>query len=309
MFVGEHTGEPNAATVNPLRTGSAGSPMHVEFAAIDKTVHRIASSDTIWSVGNGRLPGLAPRSERSDRITEILNLLVDSLPIRRRVLAVGDQIHGAGDPLVHLHVLHAGAVKVVNASAEGRAQIFSLNFRGDWLGFDGIAAGRYASAAVAIDVGEVWTLRYSELLAACAERPRLLGALHGEMSRALTRTLATMLTLRKRSAVSRVASFLCHCADSLAERGQRSDQIVLRMSRAEIGDYLGMTLESVSRGLSALVRSQVIGSSQRRRRDIMILDLAALTDFTCIEDDPQSPPRRVDDRVVSRRQRVVVGSA
>ena len=277
----------------------------MESAAIDKTVHRIDPGDPIWPVGIGPLVRPAPRSERSDRITEILNLLVDSLPIRRRVLAVGDQIHGAGDPLVHLHVLHAGAAKVVNASAEGRAQIFSLNFRGDWLGFDGIATGRYACAAVAVDVSEVWALRYSELLTACAERPRLLSVLHGEMSRSLTGCLATMLTLRTRSAAARVASFLCHCADSLAERGQRSDQIVLRMSRAEIGDYLGMTLESVSRGLSALTRSQVIGFEQTGRRDIMILDLPALIDFSRFEGDPQRSARRADDNVVSRRKRSV----
>jgi CRP/FNR family transcriptional regulator len=282
--------------------------MHFEFAAIDRTVHRIASGDTIWSVGNGRQPGPAPGSKKAGRIAEMLSLLVDSLPIRRRVLGVGDQIYGAGDPLVYLYVLHAGTVKVVNASADGRGQIVSLNFRGDWLGFDGIATGRYACAAVALDVGEVWALRYDELLAACAARPRLLNALHGEMSRSLTRSLGAMLTLRTRSAVSRVASFLFHWADSLAERGQRSDQIVLRMTRAEIGDYLGMTLESVSRGLSALARNKVIGFDQRRRRDILILDLPALTHFTCSRGDPQRSSGRPDDKLVNRHQRAVMDS-
>jgi len=78
---------------------------------------------------------------------------------------------------------------------------------------------------------------------------------------------------------ARVADFLRYWAESLAGRGLRADQITLRMSRAEIGNYLGMTLESVSRALSGLARSKVIRFTEKGRRDILIPDLQALTRF------------------------------
>jgi CRP/FNR family transcriptional regulator len=214
------------------------------------------------------------------------------MPLRRRVLAVGDHVYSAGENLVYLYVLNAGAVKVVNTSAEGRGQIVSLNFRGDWLGFDGVATRRYLCDVVALDAGEVWTLRYDELLEACAARPPLLAVLHAEMSRSLTRSLDAMLSQRTLSVVSRVATFLRNWT-LLAERGQRSDQIALRMTRAEIGDYLGMTLESVSRSLSALARHKVIEFDKKGRRDILIRDPAALTDFIGGKFDPARAAGRV----------------
>ena len=78
---------------------------------------------------------------------------------------------------------------------------------------------------------------------------------------------------------ARVADFLRYWADSLARSGLRTDQITLRMTRAEIGNYLGMTLETVSRALSQLARDKVIGFAEKGRRDVHIPDVAALTDL------------------------------
>ena len=65
-------------------------------------------------------------------------------------------------------MLNSGFFKIVNLSADGREQVVGLHFKGDWLGFDGIASGRYGCDAVAMDTGEVWAIRYDALLAACA---------------------------------------------------------------------------------------------------------------------------------------------
>ena len=78
---------------------------------------------------------------------------------------------------------------------------------------------------------------------------------------------------------ARVAEFLRRWADSLARSGLRSDQITLRMTRAEIGNYLGMTLETVSRALSKLARDEVICFAEKGRRDIRIPDVEALSAF------------------------------
>ena len=70
----------------------------------------------------------------------------------------------AGERFTTLHVLNSGMVKIVNLSPDGREQVVGLHFRGDWLGFDGIASGHYGCDAVAMDTGEVWSFRYDALL-------------------------------------------------------------------------------------------------------------------------------------------------
>jgi CRP/FNR family transcriptional regulator len=80
-------------------------------------------------------------------------------------------------------------------------------------------------------------------------------------------------------AYARVAEFLRYWAESTARRGLRSDRITLHISRAEIGNYLGITLETVSRALSSLVRGDLIEFAGGDHRDIRILDVAALAEF------------------------------
>lgn len=221
----------------------------------------------------------AEQASETQRIQDTLKLLAESLPIQRRVVRAGDTIYQAGERFTQLHILNSGFFKVVNTAQDGREQVVGLHFKGDWLGFDGIAHGRYGCDAVAMDTGEVWSVRYDALMQACATNPKLLCVLHGEMSREISRDRDSLLSLCTLSADARVADFLRYWADSLARRGLRTDQITLRMTRAEIGNYLGMTLESVSRALSRLARDKVICFAEKGRREIQIPQLSALTDF------------------------------
>jgi CRP/FNR family transcriptional regulator, anaerobic regulatory protein len=220
-----------------------------------------------------------PNQQAALRIAEELKLLQEHLPIQRRIVHAGDAVYQAGETFGYLYVLNSGFFKVVNMSADGREQVVALHFKGDWLGLDGIASGRYGCAAVAMDTGEVWAIRYDALLEACAKQPALLNALHGAMSREIGRDRDSMLSLCTLPADARVADFLRYWADAVAQRGLRTDQITLRMSRAEIGNYLGMTLESVSRALSRLARGDVIRFHEKGRRDIEIPRVEALNAF------------------------------
>ena len=215
----------------------------------------------------------------SRHLADCLKLLQERLAPRRRVVHAGDVVYGAGERFANLYVLNSGCFKMVNLSADGREQVVSLKFRGDWLGFDGIADGTYSSDAVAMDTGEVWAVRYDELLAACRDCPELLTVLHMAMSRQIDRDRESLMSLCTLPADARVAEFLRRWADALARSGLRSDQITLRMTRAEIGNYLGMTLETVSRALSRLAREEVICFAEKGRRDIRIPDAAALLAF------------------------------
>lgn len=205
-----------------------------------------------------------------------LALLQANVPFTRRLLRAGDAVYLGGEAFTQLHVINAGQFKTVNFTADGRGQVVGLHFKGSWLGFDGIATGRYSCDAVALDTGEVWSMRYDALLLACAQQPELMRALHTAMSLQISRECNSLLSLGTLPADARVANFINDWAQSLAARDLRTDQIRLHMSRAEIGNYLGMTLETVSRALRRLADQGVIRFDEKGRRDISIPSLAAL---------------------------------
>jgi len=125
----------------------------------------------------------------------------------------------------------------------------------------------------------VWVVPYDALLAACASERGLLTVLHEAMSREIGRDRDSLMSVCTLTADARVADFLRYLAESLAKGGLRNDQITLRMTRAEIGNYLGMTLESVSRALSRLARCELIRFMEKGRRDIHIPEVDGLAEF------------------------------
>ena len=226
-------------------------------------------------------PAWAPRPAATGRgvaqhIAHTLAEVHSKLQVQRRVLHAGDAVYRAGDALQCLHIINVGIFKTVNSAADGREQVVGLHFKGDWLGFDGIATGQHGCDAVAMDVGEVWSVRYTDLLQAGAKDLSLMAMIHVAMSRQISLGRDSMLSLCTLPADARVADFLRYWAESLADRGLRTDQITLRMTRAEIGNYLGMTLETVSRALSRLAKEGLISFPDAGRRELKIADIAAL---------------------------------
>jgi CRP/FNR family transcriptional regulator, anaerobic regulatory protein len=228
-------------------------------------------------------PAMTHRDEvnrhASQSIADTLALLNEVFVPQRRMVHAGDVIYQSGERFGNLYVLNSGFFKIVNLAPDGRELVVGLKFRGDWLGFDGIAGSRYTCDAVAMDTGEVWVLRYDRMLAACGSQPEMLRLLHQAMSREIAHDRDSLMSVCTLSADARVADFLRYWAESLARRGMRTDQITLRMTRAEIGNYLGMTLETVSRALSRLARCQLIHFAEKGRRDIQIPQVEALAEF------------------------------
>jgi len=251
------------------------TPHHIEPPMLQTTTAP-AAAQPMRMPRAATTPAAEAHRETARAIGATLELLRTHLEPQRRLLHAGDPVYQAGERFQMLHVLNAGFVKIVNLSADGREQVAGLKFRGDWLGFDGIAETRYTCDAIAMDTSEVWSFRYDALVAACAREPSLLKVLHEAMSREIARDRDSMMSLCTLPADARVAEFLRFWVESLAKRGLRTDQITLRMTRAEIGNYLGMTLETVSRALSKLAREQVIGFSGSARRDILVHDAHAL---------------------------------
>ena len=210
---------------------------------------------------------------------ESLALMEQHVTFTRRKVAVDDELYQCGQPFDTLYLVNVGLFKIINLAPDGREQPAGLYFKGDWLGFDGIPGGRYSCTATALDSGEVWTIRYDTLLQASAREPMLLRLVLAAMSAQLARNRDAMLSIGTLPADARVADFLLQWAHCLQERGLRTDQFNLHMTRADIGHYLGLRLESVSRALSRLARGGIIQFNERGRREISIPDLSALGNF------------------------------
>ena len=188
----------------------------------------------------------------------------------RRNVARGSALFRKGEVFAALYVVWAGSFKLCALTHHGQAQVTGFAMRGDWIGLEGIAKRVHEGEAVALEDSQVWVLPFVEAQAEVEnEWPTLL---HHTMSRELSRRQATML-LAHRSAEVRVASFLLDLSDRAAARGYSPTAIVLRMSRAEIGSCLGLSLETVSRTLSSL---QANGLLQVNSRHLRITDAAAL---------------------------------
>ena len=162
---------------------------------------------------------------------DMLAMLNDTLSPQRRVVHTGDVVYRGGERFDNLYILNSGVFKIVNQSSDGREQVVGFKFRGDWLGFDGIARGRFAYDAVAMDTGEVWVISYAALRAACVDQPLLLTALHEAMSREIAPDRDSLMSVCTVPSDARVADFLCYWAASLADRGLRTDQFTLRIDR------------------------------------------------------------------------------
>ncbi len=216
---------------------------------------------------------------RSRSIAEALKLLNENLAPRRRAVRAGEVIHRTGDRFEALYLLTSGHVKIVSLSPEGRQQIVGMKFRGDWLGFDAIGSSKYSSEAVAADAGEVWELRYKALVVAGLSEPAVLALLHQAMSHDLIREREWTACLRTLPADARVADFLLRWTESLDGQDQHSDSITLTLTRAEIGNYLGVSLESVSRALSRLSALKLIAFARKGGPRFVIADRTAVSAF------------------------------
>jgi CRP/FNR family transcriptional regulator len=242
-------------------------------------------------------PGLAAPTARPKQddaahartIADNLALIADSVPVQRRLVHAGDSVYQAGERFSHLYIINSGFFKLVTLSPDGREQIVGLKMRGNWLGFDGIAEQMHDCDAIAMDTGEVWAIPYTALLQAGATRPALMTALHSAMSHEISRDRNSLMSVCTLPADARVADFLRNWARALSRRGLRTDQITLRMTRAEIGNYLGVTLETVSRALSRLARCDLICFVDKGRRDLRIPDVDGLDAFVqeCIAPEPE----------------------
>lgn len=185
----------------------------------------------------------------------------------------GQRVHTIGQPFDSLYVVHSGFLKTVLIDEYGNEQVLSFPMKGDILGVDGINSRMYSSEAVALSDCDLILLPFKKLTALSRTHVELENAVYDVLSRELVREQAMVGMLGALSAEARVARFLVMLSDRFASMGYSSKFFNLRMTRHEIGSYLGLTLETVSRTLSAFNEIGMIAVNQRT---IEIKDLEAL---------------------------------
>ena len=131
----------NTATLTVMTVPRVAVP-----ASVDRSRREPTASDPIRSASAPSDSTRTPDASIARRIADTLQLVEDALAPQRRVVHAGDPIYRAGDRFGHLYLLNSGLAKVVGLSADGREQVVGLKFRGDWLGFDGIANDRSTAA-------------------------------------------------------------------------------------------------------------------------------------------------------------------
>ena len=192
--------------------------------------------------------------------------------IRRKVVR-GETLFRAGDRADSLFAVWTGFFKTVITSNQGRDQVTGFQTSGELIGLGGIDAGRHEVDAIALEDSQVCVIPFAELEALEREVPSLQTQFHKMMSREIANDHSVMLLLGSMHAEERVAAFLLNLVHRLQARGFSASSVLLRMSREEIGNFLGLKLETVSRTFS---KFQASGLLFVRQRQIQITDPVGL---------------------------------
>jgi len=201
---------------------------------------------------------------------------LDELVFLRRTVKRGDYLFRAGDPFDSLYAARSGFFKTKLLLEDGREQVTGFHMAGELMGLDGIGPERHTCDAVALEDSEVCVIPFQRLEGLSREMEALQHHFHKVMSREIVREHGVMMLLGSMRAEERLAAFLLNLSQRLSTRGYSAQEFNLRMTREEIGSYLGLKLETVSRVFSKFQEQGLIAVQQK---NIRILDTAQLREM------------------------------
>lgn len=201
---------------------------------------------------------------------------IDDLVTTRRKIKRGDVLFHNGEKFTNLFAIRTGFFKTCITSEDGRAQVTGFQMAGEIVGLDGIVNDVHTCDAVALEDAEVCVLPFDRIEEISREVNSLQRHVHKIMSREIVREHGVILFLGSMRAEERLAAFLLNLVQRLHARGFSQTELLLRMSREEIGSYLGMKIETVSRTFSKFVEDGII---EVKQRNIRILKTDALKDI------------------------------
>jgi CRP/FNR family transcriptional regulator len=198
----------------------------------------------------------------------------ETMVYARRKVRRGESIFAAGDEFKSIYAVRSGFFKTSVVDDEGREQVTGFFMGGELLGLDGIGSGSHNGTATALEDSEVCVMPYALVEEMARELPSLQRHLHSVLAREIVRDHGVMMLLGSMRAEERLAAFLSNLSKRFLKRGFSPSEFHLRMTREEIGSYLGLKLETVSRLFSQFQKEGLIEVEQKHVR---ILDATRLS--------------------------------
>ena len=193
---------------------------------------------------------------------------IEDVVASRRKIKRGATLFRNGEKFTSLYAIRTGFFKTCVASEDGRDQVTGFQMAGEVIGLDGIVNDTHTCDAVALEDAEVCVMPFDRIEELSREVNSLQRHVHKIMSREIVRENGVMLLLGSMRAEEPLAAFLLNLVQRLHARGFSQSELVLRMTREEIGSYLGLKLETVSRTFSKFVEDGIIEVKQRHVRII-----------------------------------------
>jgi CRP/FNR family transcriptional regulator len=209
---------------------------------------------------------------------------IDEAVATRRKVKRGTRLYNNGEKFTSLFAIRTGFFKTCITTEDGRNQVTGFQMAGEIIGLDGIVKDHHTCDAVALEDAEVCVMPFDRIEELSREVAALQRHVHKIMSREIVREHGVMLLLGSMRAEERLAAFLLNLVQRLHARGFSQSELLLRMTREEIGSYLGLKLETVRRTFSKFVEDGIVEVKQRHVR---ILNTDSLR---LIVNSPQSCP-------------------
>lgn len=191
---------------------------------------------------------------------------MEHLVYARRRVRRGEALFNAGDTFNAVYAVRVGFFKSSVVDREGREQVTGFFMGGELLGMDGVGSGSYNGAAIALEDSEVCVMPFALVEEMAREVPALQRHLHSVLSREIVRDHGVMMLLGSMRAEERLATFLLNLSRRFTRRGFSASDFHLRMTREELGSYLGLKLETVSRLFSKFQEDGLLEVNQKHVR-------------------------------------------
>lgn len=201
---------------------------------------------------------------------------LDRIVQRRRPVARGERLFRLGDPLTAVFVARDGAFKSVSISEDGEEQVLGFHLPGELIGLDALGSGEHRCEGVALAAANVCEIPYEELSEVAAQIPALQQQLLRVIGQSVGRDHDHLGILVRRQANERIALFLHSLGERYRNVGQSDRLFQLPMSREDIARFLGLALETVSRGFTRLQDDGIIAVTGRRVEILKTAELLRL---------------------------------
>jgi CRP/FNR family transcriptional regulator len=208
-----------------------------------------------------------PLGLREDDVTQLEKIVLHRKPVKR-----GEFLFRGGDTFRSIYAVKSGSIKTCTYTEDGLEEITGFHLAGELLGLDAINSGRHCVSAQALERSTLCEIPFNKLESLGDRLPELLHQMVRIMSKDIQRE-KSLCHLGNKSAEGRLATFLLSLSSRYRERGFSATEFRLSMSRADIANYLGLAVETISRLFS---RFQKEGLLEARAREIRLLDLSGL---------------------------------